>query len=421
MHHFHYQNGELYCEEVPLRRIAEEAGTPAYVYSSATLTRHYQAFDESFQGIDHLTCFSVKALSNLSVLRLFANLGSGFDIVSGGELFRVEKAGGDLRKVVYSGVSKIEPELEYALSREILLFNVESAPELAVLNEVAGKLGKKARVALRINPDIDAETHPHISTGLKSNKFGIELEGATELFRNWKEYPNLEICGVDCHIGSQLLQMRPIVEALSRLVQLVVEVRSLGLRIKYLDLGGGLGITYNDETPPLPKEYAREISAVASEIGCQLILEPGRVIVGNAGILLLKVVFLKETSARKFVIVDGGMNDLIRPTLYGAYHEVWPVLQKEARKDYIADLVGPICESADFLAKDRPFPPLKPGELLAVMSAGAYGFVMASNYNAQPLPAEVLVSGKEFYLVRDRESYEDLTQGERIPDFLLKG
>jgi len=355
-------------------------------------------------------------------LRLFANLGSGFDIVSGGELFRVEKAGGDTRKVVYSGVSKTEAELSYALSRDILLFNVESEPELLLLNQVAGKMGRKARVALRINPDVDAESHPHTSTGLRSSKFGIEVERAEALFRKWRDYPNLEMVGVDCHIGSQLLRMAPIVEAFSHLVELVVELKELGLEIKYLDLGGGLGITYNDETPPLPKEYAREIKAVVSEVGCKLILEPGRVIVGNAGILLLRVVFVKETSGKRFVIVDGGMNDLIRPALYGAYHEVLPVMQKEVGAQHAVpvDIVGPICESADFLAKDRAFPTCEPGEFLAVMSAGAYGFVMASNYNAQPLPAEVLVSGKEFYLVRLRESYEDLTEEEKVPEFLLK-
>lgn len=420
MHHFNYKDGELYCEEVPLRRIAEEVGTPCYVYSRATLERHFLAFDQAFNGIEHLTCFSVKALSNLAVLRLFANLGSGFDIVSGGELFRVEKAGGEMGKVVFSGVSKSESELRYALEKDILLFNVESESELKLLNQIAGAMGKKARVALRINPDIDPQTHPHISTGLKTSKFGIELDKARELFRRWKEYPHLEFCGVDCHIGSQLLKLAPIVEALSHLVQLVVELRGLGLDINYLDLGGGLGIAYNDEEPPPPKEYAREVSAAAREVNCKLILEPGRVIAGNAGILLLRVVYLKETGAKKFVIVDGGMNDLIRPALYGAYHEVLPVNKKEAKPGNIVDLVGPICETTDFLAKNRAFPDVKPGELLAVMSAGAYGFVMASHYNAHPLPAEALVSGKDFYVVRERERLEDLTSKERIPEFLLK-
>jgi len=420
MHHFNYKDGELYCEDVPLRSIAEKAGTPCYVYSRATLERHFLAFDRAFNGIEHLTCFSVKALSNVAVLRLFANFGSGFDIVSGGELFRVEKAGGEMGKVVFSGVSKSEWELRYALEKGILLFNVESESELKLLNKIAGDMGKKARVALRINPDIDPQTHPHISTGLKTSKFGIGLEKARELFRGWKEYPHIEFCGVDCHIGSQLLKLAPIVEALSHLVQLVVELRGLGLDIKYLDLGGGLGIAYNDEEPPPPMEYAREVSAAAREVNCKLILEPGRVIVGNAGILLLRVVYLKETGAKKFVIVDGGMNDLIRPALYGAYHEVLPVIEKPVRSGNIVDLVGPICETTDFLAKNRVFPDVKPGELLAVMSAGAYGFVMASNYNSHPLPAEVLVSGKDFYVVRERERLEDLTGKERIPEILLQ-
>ncbi len=418
MHHFNYQHGELYCEEVPLRRIAEETGTPAYIYSSATLTRHYQAFDHSFADIPHLTCFSVKALSNLAILRLFSRLGSGFDIVSGGELYRVEQAGGDFQKVVYSGVSKTEPELEYALSKGILFFNVESEGELELLNQVAGRLGKKTPVALRINPDIDPQTHAHISTGLKVNKFGIELGQAKSLFRDWKKYPHLELCGVDCHIGSQLLRMEPIVEALSFLVKLVGELRGMGLEIKYLDLGGGLGITYNSEHPPLPGEYAAEISEMAKASGCKLILEPGRVIAGNAGVLLLQVSFLKENSLKRFIIADGGMNDLIRPALYGSYHEVWPVTQKPDQPGSLADLVGPICESADFLARDRVFPELKRGELLAVMSAGAYGFVMASNYNGQPLPAEVLVSGRDFHVIREREKYSDLTRLEKIPEFL---
>ena len=420
MHHFKYRAGELYCEEVPLRRIGEEVGTPCYVYSTATLTRHYQVFDQPFEDIDHLICYSVKALSNLAILRLFANLGSGFDVVSGGELYRVERAGGDMSKVVFSGVAKSPQELEYALEKEILLFNVESEGELEALNQLAGKVGKKARVALRINPDIDPKTHPHISTGLKENKFGIEVQKALQLYRKWRQFKNLEIVGVDCHIGSQLVRMGPIVEALTRLVELVVELRGLGLDIKYLDLGGGLGITYQKENPPLPKEYAREIIAVASEIGCKLILEPGRVLVGNAGVLLLKVLYLKSTSSKKFIIVDGGMNALIRPALYGAYHEVLPVLEKPTKKDNLADLVGPVCESTDFLAKDRAFPELEPGELLAVMSAGAYGFVMASNYNSQPRPAEVLVSGKDYYIIRHPETYQDLIAQEEIPEFLKK-
>lgn len=420
MHHFQYQDGELYCEEVPLRKIAEKVGTPTYVYSTATLTRHYYAFTEPFKEIKPVICFSVKALSNIAILRLFANFGSGFDIVSGGELYRVEKAGGDTSRVVFTGPAKTEGELVYALSKDILLFNVESEPEMELLDQIAKRQGKKARVALRVNPDINPETHPHISTGLSENKFGIEANKALELYQNWKKYHSLELIGIDCHIGSQLVRLRPIVEALTSLIELVVRLKNLGLEIKYLDLGGGLGIVYRDEEPPLPKEYAKAIIAVSKKIDCSLILEPGRVLVGNAGILLLKALYLKQTSAKKFIIADAGMNALIRPSLYGAYHEVLPVIQKTPQKNNIADLVGPICESADFLAKDRPFPELKPNELLAVMSAGAYGFVMSSNYNSQPRPAEVLVSGKEFYVIREREGYEQLITGEIIPDFLIK-
>jgi len=421
LNHFVYRDGELYCEDVPLRKIAEKAGTPCYVYSSATLTRHFQVFDEPFQKIDHLVCFSVKSLSNLAVLRFFASLGAGFDIVSAGELFRVEKAGGDTRKVVFSGVAKTDEEITYALRKNILLFNVESEAELEAINRLAGKMGKKPRVTLRVNPDVDSHTHPHISTGLKENKFGIETEKALELYRNWKSFKNISMVGVDCHIGSQLLEMGPILQALERLVELVRQLKGMGLGIKYLDLGGGLGITYQNEVPPLPKEYAQEVIKLARDTDCTLILEPGRVIVGNAGVLLLKVVYLKKGSVKKFVIVDAGMNALIRPALYEAHHEILPLVKKPAQESNIADLVGPICESADFLAKDRQMPELCAGEYLAVMSAGAYGFVMASNYNSQPLPAEVLVSRDKFFVVRKRESLSQLIAGEKIPDFLRKG
>ena len=420
MNHFVYNRGELYCEDVPLRKIAEQAGTPTYVYSAATLTRHFQVFNQPFETIDHLVCFSVKSLSNLAVLRLFGELGSGFDIVSAGELFRVEQAGGDTRKVVFSGVAKTDEEIKYALRKDILLFNVESEAELAAINRVAGKMKKKARVTLRINPDVEAHTHHHISTGTKENKFGIETEKAMEIYRGWRKCKNIDMAGVDCHIGSQLLEMGPIIEALSRLISLVKKLRGMGLNIRYLDLGGGLGITYLKETPPLPKEYAEQIIKFARDINCKLILEPGRVLVGNSGVLLLKVVYLKQGSVKNFVIADGGMNDLIRPALYGAYHEVLPLHQKPVKRGYKADLVGPICESTDFLAKDRAFPAIQAGEYLAVMSAGAYGFVMASNYNSQPLPAEVLVSGRKFFKARERESFKQLVQGEKIPGWMRK-
>ena len=421
MNHFVYHNRELYCESVPLRRIAEQAGTPIYVYSSATLTRHFQVFNQPFETIDHLVCFSVKSLSNIAVLRLFGNLGSGFDIVSGGELFRVEQSGGDTRKVVFSGVAKTDAEIEYALRKDILLFNVESEAELVAINRVAGKLRKKARVTLRVNPDVDPRTHKHISTGTKENKFGIETEKAMKIYGSWRKYRNIDMAGVDCHIGSQLLEIEPIIEALSGLINMVKQLRGMGLNIRYLDLGGGLGITYLKETPPLPREYAEQIIKFAKDINCKLILEPGRVLAGNSGVLILKVVYLKHGSVKNFVIADGGMNDLIRPALYGAYHEVLPLKQKPIKPKYSVDLVGPICESADFLAKDRLFPGVKAGEYLAVMSAGAYGFVMASNYNSQPLPAEVLVSGRKFFKVRERESFKQLVQGEKVPGLIKEG
>jgi len=420
LNHFIYRRGELYCEDVPLRKIAEAVGTPTYVYSSATLTRHFQVFDEPFRKVDHLVCFSVKSLSNLAVLRLFGNLGSGFDIVSGGELFRVEQSGGDTRKVVFSGVGKTDEEIRYALRKRILLFNVESESELERVNFFAGRMKKKARVCLRVNPDVDPHTHKHISTGLKQNKFGIETERAMEIYSRFRKYRHLEMAGVDCHIGSQMVEMEPILKAMTRLVELVKRLKGMGLGIRYLDLGGGLGITYQNESPPPPSRYAQEIINFARDIDCKLILEPGRVLVGNAGVLLLKVIHLKQGSAKNFVIADGGMNDLIRPALYGAHHEVWTVKEKPLKKGYVADLVGPICESTDFLARNRPFPELNPGEYLAVMSAGAYGFVMANNYNSQPLPAEVLVSGSSFHVIRERESFRHLIRGEKIPRFLQK-
>jgi len=421
LNHFEYRKGEMYCEDVPLAKIARQVGSPAYVYSSATLTRHFQVFDRPFKKMDHLVCFSVKSLSNIAVLRLFANLGSGFDIVSKGELFRVEKAGGDTSKVVFSGVGKTAEEIEYALRKNILLFNVESEAELEQINRVAARLRKKARVSLRVNPDVDSRTHHHISTGMKKNKFGIEVKKAIRIYSNWRSYKNVEMVGVDCHIGSQLLEMDPILEALARILGLVKKLRGMGLSIKYLDLGGGLGITYHKENPPLPKQYASEILRFAKDINCKIILEPGRVLVGNAGVLLLKVVYLKQGSVKKFVILDAGMNALIRPALYGSHHEILPVMQKPVNKKNIADVVGPICESTDFLAKDRALPEFKAGDYLAVMSAGAYGFVMASNYNSFPRPAEVMVCGREFKVARERESYGQLIAGEKVPGFLQKG
>ncbi len=418
MHHFEYKDGVLHGEGVPLTKIAEKAGTPTYVYSHATLTRHFSEFDMPFSDLDHITCFSVKACSNIAVLRLFAQMGAGFDIVSGGELFRAIRAGADPGKTVFSGVGKSEAEIRYALEQGILLFNVESAQELDQIERVAGSMNTRARIAMRVNPDVNPDTHPYTSTGQREHKFGICSEEAVELYRRARDLEHLDAVGVDCHIGSQLTRTSPFVEALTSMVELVEELREAGIDIKYLDMGGGLGITYSNEEPPLPREYAREITAVTKDLGCTLILEPGRVIVGNAGILLTRVLFLKDSRDKSFVIVDAGMNDLLRPSLYGAYHDIKPVLEKRPEPQITADVVGPICESGDFLAKQRRMPKVDQGELLAVMSAGAYGFTMASNYNSRTLPAEVMVKADRFSVIRAREKYEDLVELESIPEFL---
>ena len=414
MHHFQRRNGELYAEEVPLRDIATRVGTPCYVYSLATLRRHYQVFNDAFSGIEHLICFSVKANSNLAVLRVFARAGSGFDIVSGGELFRALKAGADPQKIVFSGVGKTHEEVTYAIESGILMFNVESPAELDVINAAAARLGTKARIAIRVNPDVDPKTHPYISTGMKKSKFGIAIERALEDYRRARSLPNIEVIGVDCHIGSQLTTTSPFGDALERVCRLLAQLRHEGFAIRYLDMGGGLGITYNDELPPQPKDYADTLINGLKGQNITLLLEPGRVIVGNAGVLLTKVLFLKGSDEKNFVVVDGAMNDLIRPALYGSYQAIQTVGAPASAK-FTADIVGPVCESGDFFAKDRELPQLNAGDLLAVMSAGAYGFVMASNYNTRPRPPEVLVDGDTFYVVRERETLEDLVRGEHIP------
>ena len=419
MNHFEYRNGEMFAEQVPLKRIAQEVGTPAYVYSLATLKRHYNVFDQAFAKVGHIVCYSVKANSNLALLQVFAKLGSGFDIVSGGELFRALKAGGDPKKIVFSGVGKKKSEIESALDAGILMFNVESEEELTTLNEAAAAVGKKAPISLRVNPDVDPQTHPYISTGMKKAKFGVEIKKSIETYKKALSMKNLEVVGVDCHIGSQLTSLTPFVDALAKVREyldrvLVGEMKKEGARIRYLDLGGGLGIHYHDETPPLPADYAKAIINGLEGLDITLILEPGRVIVGNAGILLTEVQYIKETDTKKFVIVDGGMNDLIRPALYGSYQAIQPVVETKA-ETINADVVGPICESGDFFAKDRDIARPKRGDLLAVMSAGAYGFTMASNYNSHPKPPEILVDGDRYYVVRKRESLEDLILGEAIP------
>ena len=419
MHHFEYRNGEMFAEAVPLKKIAKEVGTPAYVYSLATLKRHFRVFDQAFAAVPHIVCFSVKANSNIALLKAFAKEGSGFDIVSGGELFRALKAGGDPQKIVFSGVGKKREEIEYALDSGILMFNVESEQELVALNEIAAGVGKKAPISLRVNPDVDPQTHPYISTGMKKSKFGVDIKHSLETYRKAVAMPNVDVVGVDCHIGSQLTSVAPFVDALAKVREylervLVGEMRKEGTQIRYLDLGGGLGINYHDETPPLPDEYARAIIKGLEGLDVTLILEPGRVIVGNAGILMTEVQYLKETDTKKFVIVDGGMNDLIRPALYGSYQAIQPVAENNA-ENIVADVVGPICESGDFFAKDREIARPKRGDLLAVMSAGAYGFTMASNYNSHPKPPEILVDGDKYYVIRSRETLDDLIRGETIP------
>ncbi len=421
MHHFEYKLGELHCEDVPLTRIAQEYGTPCYVYSRATLERHFRAFDEPFSEIDHLTCYSVKASSNIAILNLFSRMGGGFDIVSGGELHRVREAGGDPSKVVFSGVGKTEGEIRDALDADVLMFNIESEAELFRIEKVCRSADKIARIAFRVNPAVDPQTHPYISTGMKEAKFGIDTRKAIQLYRLSNKMEYVDPVGVDCHIGSQISRTSPFVEALLRLMELVQALRQEGIDIKHLDLGGGLGITYSDEKPPLPKEYADEILAMAKSLDVTLILEPGRVIVGNAGILLSRVLYVKETGEKKFVIVDAALNDCIRPALYGAYHEIKPVAWPGDVEVEVVDVVGPICETGDFLAKSRPLAPLSEGEMIAVMSAGAYCASMASNYNSRPRAPEVLVSGDKTFLIRERETPADYTEKERVPDFESMG
>lgn len=420
MHHFYYRGGELHCEDVPLSRIAREVGTPVYVYSTETLVRHFRAFDGAFQGIPHLVCFSAKSNSNLAILSLFGSMGGGVDIVSGGELYRALRAGIPPDRIVYSGVGKTEEEMDAAIRASILMFNIESSQELEVLEERAGKLGRKAHIAIRINPDVDPQTHPYISTGLRKNKFGIEMGRALEDYRRASRMAHLEVVGVDCHIGSQITRLEPFLDALECIKELTRRLRAEeGIEVRYLDLGGGLGITYDEESPPHPTEYARGVVELTRDLGCTLVLEPGRVLVGNAGVLLTRVLYTKEGEAKHFVIVDAGMNDLARPSLYGSYHRIQPVEEScLLGEEQVADLVGPICESTDFLAKDRRMPRFGRGDLVAVMSAGAYGFSMSSNYNSRPRAAEVLVRGQDYFVIRRRETYEDLVAPETVPEWI---
>ncbi len=419
MNHFHYVNGSLHCEDMPLARIADEVGTPAYVYSTATLTRHVRVFDEAMSACAHRICYSVKACSNIAILKLLSNLGCGFDIVSGGELYRLQAAGIPTDSVVFSGVGKTRQEMRAGLDAGIHAFNVESIAELHVLNEVALSGGETAPVSIRVNPDVDAQTHPYISTGLKGNKFGVPWSKAEEAYDLAASLAGLRTVGVDCHIGSQLLHMAPLLDALDLMLDLVARLRARGHTIETLDMGGGLGIPYKDETPPTPADFGEAFARRTAGHGLKLVFEPGRIIVGNAGALLMRVLYDKPSGPKRFAIVDAAMNDSIRPTLYDAYHELRPVIERPGNAPHRpVDVVGPICESGDFLARDRDMPYLAAGDLIALMSAGAYGFSMTSNYNSRRRPPEVLVHGDTYSVIRARESHEDLVRGEQIPDHL---
>ncbi|EGR0315755.1 diaminopimelate decarboxylase [Vibrio parahaemolyticus] len=414
MDYFNYQDdGQLWAENVSLQALAEQYGTPLYVYSRATLERHWKAFDSAVGQHPHLVCYAVKANSNLGVLNALARLGSGFDIVSGGELERVIAAGGDAKKVVFSGVGKTPAEMKRALELGIKCFNVESEPELERLNKVAGELGVIAPISLRINPDVDAKTHPYISTGLRDNKFGIAFDRAPEVYQFAQSLPNLNVQGIDCHIGSQLTDIEPFIDATDRLLTLIDDLKAQGINIRHLDVGGGLGVVYRDELPPQPSDYAKALlGRLENHQELELIFEPGRAIAANAGILLTRVEFLKHTEHKNFAIIDAAMNDLMRPALYQAWQDIVPVSPRNGEPQTY-DLVGPICETGDFLGKDRALV-LQEGDLLAVRSAGAYGFVMSSNYNTRTRAAEVMVDGNQSHLVRQREELTSLWQLEQI-------
>jgi diaminopimelate decarboxylase len=412
MQSFHYDQGTLYCEGVALPDVARRAGTPCYVYSSATVLERFRAYEEALQGVPHKVCYAMKANSNLALLALLAKAGSGFDIVSGGELYRVLKAGGDPASVVFSGVGKTAAEVEYAIDSGIHSFNCESEAELALIDAIAGRHRKKAIVSLRVNPDVDAETHPYISTGLREHKFGIDMAEVEGVYERAAALRNLELAGVSCHIGSQLLTALPLLEALDKLLALVDRLRAKGFPIRYLDLGGGLGVPYKrDEEAPDVREFSATLRERVAGRDLFLMVEPGRSIVGEAGVMLTRVLYRKQTPRKHFVVVDAAMNDLIRPALYSAYHEIIPVRQT-SHGEIVADVVGPVCETGDFLARDRSVANVLPGDLLAVCTAGAYTFVAASNYNSRPRPAEVLVEGSQWKIVRERESFEDLVRGE---------
>ncbi|ESR26372.1 diaminopimelate decarboxylase [Lutibaculum baratangense] len=423
MHHFDYRDGHMHAEDVAIAEIAKAVGTPFYCYSTATLRRHYRVFAEAFAATPTLLCYAMKANSNQAVLRTLAELGAGMDVVSEGELRRARAAGVPGERIVFSGVGKTAAEMAYALEQEILCFNVESEPELERLSAVAVSMGRTAPVSLRVNPDVDARTHAKISTGKAENKFGIAWDRVREVYARAAQLPGISAVGIDMHIGSQITELEPYDQAFRRLAELIGTLRSDGLRIEHVDLGGGLGIPYRQglAAPPVPSDYAAVARRHLEGLGCRLVIEPGRLIAGNAGILVTSVLYVKEGGSKTFLIVDAAMNDLVRPTLYEAYHEILPVDEHEpARTSRKVDVVGPVCETGDYLALDRALPEARPGELLAVMSAGAYGAVQATTYNSRLLVPEVLVNGAEFHVVRPRPSYEELIGLDRLPPWLTK-
>jgi len=411
MNYFNYKNGKLFCEDVSMEEIAKKHGTPLYIYSKNFFVEQYKTLSSVLNELDYMICFATKSNSNLAVIETFAELGSGFDIVTAGELFRIVKAGGDTTKVVFSGVGKTAEEIEYAIEQNILFFNIESEVELKRINEIAGKMNKKTRFCVRVNPNVDPKTHKYITTGKSENKFGLDFEAAKILYKHAENFKNVDAVGVQMHIGSQITTTEPFVAAIKKLAKLVDELRAQGVDVQYVDIGGGLGIIYKDETPPTPEEYAAAIVPELKKLNAKIIFEPGRFLVGNGGIMVTEVQYIKKTAMKEFVIVDAGMNDLLRPSLYEAYHEIISV--KESNNLKKVDVVGPICESSDFFGRERELPEeIKSGDLIALKSCGAYGFVMASNYNTRPRGAEIMVNGEKVTVVRKRETLEQLIENE---------
>lgn len=412
IHDFYYRNGELYCEKVPVRKIVKKYGTPVYIYSHKTFVEHLAKLQKAFRSVRPLICYSVKANSNVAVLRALVKKGAGLDIVSGGELFRAKKAKCQGKKIVYAGVGKTAEEIRDAIRARILLFNVESLPELEQINAIARKMRKKVNVSLRINPNVDPHTHDYITTGKAETKFGIDFEKAKEIFRAARNFSHAQVCGVHVHIGSQIETGDPFLEAFRKILEFIDELEAGGTKIKFLNLGGGLGAIYSDERPQTADQFAAKVLPLFKKRKFQILFEPGRFIAANSGILVTRVIYVKKTDVKNFAIVDAGMNDFIRPAFYGAYHALWPVSKNEKAQSWVYDVVGPICESGDFFAKDRELQEMHAGEILALMTTGAYGFTMASNYNSRPRACEVMVKGGTFKAVRKRETYQDLVRGE---------